>query len=59
VKFEKSNYLIQGARHYSGLEEAMGRNIDACQQLSTMTKSALGPHGKYLENSKKVFPLFF
>lgn len=37
---------FQGARHYSGLEEAMLRNIDAVQQLSGMTKSALGPHGK-------------
>ena len=24
-------YLFQGARHYSGLEEAMLRNIDAVQ----------------------------
>ena len=37
--------LKEGARHYSGLEEAMIRNIDAVQQLSGMTKSALGPHG--------------
>lgn len=37
--------LKDGARHYSGLEEAMFRNIDAVQQLSTMTRSALGPHG--------------
>jgi T-complex protein 1 subunit theta len=37
--------LKEGARHYSGLEEAMYRNIEACQQLSKMTRSALGPHG--------------
>lgn len=37
--------LKDGARHYSGLEEAMFRNIEAVQQLSTMTRSALGPHG--------------
>ena len=24
----------------------MCRNIDACKQLSMMTRSALGPHGK-------------
>ena len=24
----------------------MNRNIDACKQLSMMTRSALGPHGK-------------
>lgn len=37
--------LKEGARHYSGLEEALYRNIDAVQQLSQMTRSALGPHG--------------
>jgi T-complex protein 1 subunit theta len=42
---------LQGARHYQGLEEAMLRNISACQQLAKMTKTALGPHGK-------CFPLF-
>jgi T-complex protein 1 subunit theta len=40
-----TSLLKDGARHYSGLEEAMMRNIDAVQQLSGMTKSALGPHG--------------
>jgi T-complex protein 1 subunit theta len=40
-----ANLLKEGSRHYSGLEEAMMRNIDACQQLSKMTRSALGPHG--------------
>lgn len=39
--------LKEGARHYSGLEEALYRNIDAVQQLSQMTRSALGPHGKF------------
>jgi len=45
--FGAANGLLkEGARHYSGLEEAMFRNIEACQQLSKMTKTALGPHGK-------------
>ena len=44
-----SNFL-QAARHYSSLEEAMFRNIEACQQLAKMTRTALGPHGKYLNN---------
>ena len=44
--FGAANGLLKdGARHYSGLEEAMYRNIEAIQQLSGMTKSALGPHG--------------
>jgi len=37
--------MKEGARHYSGLEEAMMRNIEACQTLAKMTRSALGPHG--------------
>jgi len=37
--------LKEGSRHYSGLEEAMIRNIEACQGLAGMTRSALGPHG--------------
>lgn len=39
--------LKEGARHYSGLEEAMYRNIEAVQLLSGMTRSAMGPHGKF------------
>ena len=34
----------------------MLRNIDACQQLAKMTRSALGPHGKFLTTS--TFPEF-
>jgi len=41
--------LKEGARHYSGLEEALFRNIDAVQQLAQMTRSALGPHGKFCD----------
>lgn len=37
--------LKEGSRHYSGLEEAMLRNIEAVQGLSNLTRSALGPHG--------------
>ena len=39
----------------------MFRNIDAVQQLSKLTKTALGPHGKYIINLnfRLLFPLFF
>jgi T-complex protein 1 subunit theta len=40
-----SQFLKEGSRHYSGVEETILRNIDACQQLAKMTRSALGPHG--------------
>ncbi|XP_013401148.1 T-complex protein 1 subunit theta-like, partial [Lingula anatina] len=38
--------LKEGARHYSGLEEAVYRNIEACGELAKTTRSAYGPHGQ-------------
>ncbi|XP_046566176.1 LOW QUALITY PROTEIN: T-complex protein 1 subunit theta-like [Haliotis rubra] len=38
--------LKDGARHYSGLEEAVYKNIDACNELAKTTRSAYGPHGQ-------------
>ncbi|KAL6534574.1 T-complex protein 1 subunit theta [Orobanche gracilis] len=37
--------LKEGHRHLSGVEEAVVRNIDACKQLSTITRTSLGPSG--------------
>lgn len=37
--------LKDGYKHMSGLEEAIGKNIEACQQLSTITSTSLGPNG--------------
>lgn len=36
-------YFLQ---HYSGLDEAVYRNIDACKELAATTASAYGPLGK-------------
>ncbi|XP_055889178.1 T-complex protein 1 subunit theta-like isoform X1 [Biomphalaria glabrata] len=38
--------MKDGARHFSGLEEAVYRNIDACRELAKTTISAFGPHGQ-------------
>ena len=38
--------LKEGAQHYSGLEEAVYRNIDACKELAATTQSAYGPLGQ-------------
>jgi len=38
--------LKDGAKHYSGLEEAVMRNIDACKELVNTTKSCYGPSGQ-------------
>ncbi|XP_057768707.1 T-complex protein 1 subunit theta isoform X2 [Salvia miltiorrhiza] len=37
--------LKEGHRHLSGLDEAVIKNIDACKQLSTITRTSLGPNG--------------
>lgn len=37
--------LKDGTKHLSGLEEAVLRNIDACKELSKVTRTSLGPHG--------------
>ncbi|CAB1431674.1 unnamed protein product [Pleuronectes platessa] len=37
--------LKDGAKHYSGLEEAVYRNIKACKELSQTTRTAYGPNG--------------
>lgn len=40
-----SQMLKEGARHFSGLEEAVYRNINACKELSQSVRSAYGPNG--------------
>ncbi|XWS58269.1 hypothetical protein CRYUN_Cryun08bG0019400 [Craigia yunnanensis] len=37
--------LKEGHKHLSGLDEAVIKNIDACKQLSTITRTSLGPEG--------------
>ena len=34
-----------GHKHLSGLDEAVLKNIDACKQLSKITRTSLGPNG--------------
>ncbi|ESO94856.1 hypothetical protein LOTGIDRAFT_189106 [Lottia gigantea] len=38
--------LKKGSKHFSGLEEAIYKNIEACKELAKTTKSAYGPHGQ-------------
>lgn len=37
--------MKEGSRHFSGIEEAVLRNIEACCELSRTLKSAYGPKG--------------
>uniref|UniRef100_A0A164X640 CCT-theta n=1 Tax=Daucus carota subsp. sativus TaxID=79200 RepID=A0A164X640_DAUCS len=39
--------LKEGHKHLSGLDEAVLKNIDACKQLSTITRTSLGPNGGF------------
>ena len=50
--------LKEGSRTFSGLEEAILKNIDACKQLSQMTRTSLGPYGMnklVVNNLEKLF----
>ena len=40
-----SSLLKEGTRHYSGVNEATLRNIQACKALSETTRTSLGPNG--------------
>uniref|UniRef100_A0A383VL87 CCT-theta n=1 Tax=Tetradesmus obliquus TaxID=3088 RepID=A0A383VL87_TETOB len=37
--------LKEGHKHFSGVEEAVMKNIEACKALAQMTKTSLGPNG--------------
>lgn len=39
------NMLKEGYKHLSGVDEAVLKNLEACKQLSAMTKTSLGPNG--------------
>eukprot|EP01132_Coremiostelium_polycephalum_P001192 gene1192-1505_t len=40
-----TDMLKDGAKHFSGKDEAILRNIDATKQLSEITRTSLGPNG--------------
>ncbi|PSN34362.1 T-complex protein 1 subunit theta [Blattella germanica] len=40
-----SQMLKEGARYFSGLEEAVFRNINACKQFAQTVRTAYGPNG--------------
>ncbi|KAK7070192.1 T-complex protein 1 subunit theta [Halocaridina rubra] len=41
-----ASMLKDGARHFSGLDEAVFRNIAACKEFSQTLKTAYGPQGR-------------
>jgi T-complex protein 1 subunit theta len=38
--------LKEGHKHFSGVEEAVMKNIEACKALSHITRTSLGPNGE-------------
>jgi T-complex protein 1 subunit theta len=40
-----ASMMKDGSRHFRGLEEAVFRNIDACREMTRITKSSYGPSG--------------
>lgn len=37
--------LKEGHKHFSGVDEAVIKNIDACKGLAAITRTSLGPNG--------------
>lgn len=37
--------LKEGHKHFSGVDEAVMKNIEACKALSQITRTSLGPNG--------------
>eukprot|EP00292_Cryptomonas_paramecium_P007329 CAMPEP_0113727936 /NCGR_PEP_ID=MMETSP0038_2-20120614/41534_1 /TAXON_ID=2898 /ORGANISM="Cryptomonas paramecium" /LENGTH=533 /DNA_ID=CAMNT_0000659249 /DNA_START=13 /DNA_END=1611 /DNA_ORIENTATION=- /assembly_acc=CAM_ASM_000170 len=40
-----SDLLKDGSKHFSGVDEAVLKNIDACKKLSMITRTSIGPNG--------------
>lgn len=40
-----ASMMKEGAKHFSGMDEAVFRNIKACKELSRVTRSSYGPNG--------------
>jgi T-complex protein 1 subunit theta len=40
-----SGMLKHGAEHHTGVQDAIIRNLEACKQLTSITRTSLGPNG--------------
>jgi len=40
-----TDLLKDGAKHFSGVDEAVLKNIEACKKLSEITRTSIGPNG--------------
>ncbi len=46
IRYGLGAMLKDGHKHLSGLEEAVVKNLEACKQLSQITRTSLGPNGE-------------
>lgn len=47
--------LKEGHKTFSGVEEAVLKNIDACKGLSAITRTSLGPNGALRGDANIMF----
>ena len=40
-----TDLLKDGSKHFTGVDEAVCKNIEACKQLSDITRTSIGPNG--------------
>ena len=40
-----TDLLKDGSKHFSGVDEAVLKNIEACKKLSMITRTSIGPNG--------------
>lgn len=38
--------LKEGHKHFSGVQEAVVKNIEACKGLAQITRTSMGPNGE-------------
>ena len=48
--------LKEGHKHFSGLDEAVYKNIEAGKQLSQIARTSMGPNGNLLFCGKDLIP---
>lgn len=49
LPFNNNCMLFCTFQHFSGLEEAVYRNIQACKELAQTTRTAYGPNGMIIQ----------
>lgn len=46
IPYGLTGLLKEGYKLYAGINEVVQKNIDACRELSQITKTSIGPNGQ-------------